>query len=503
MIMAFPRRCGLFIILILALSLLPSCSSGEKESGEERVDISIAYWYSYSPAEDDELKRFIEDKLGITIHYENVSGYDWDVEYNRMFSSGEIPDIFISDYLGYGAYSDLISRGLVRPVPSDLEAYPSLREHMEDPYFDYFRDDEGIMYCIPRIGFEDEYMWGLNRVFLVRKDWMERLSIGMPSSYDEFRAMLEAFRDGDPDGNGLDDTIALDIENANKIEALYLGIDPCFSNIERGWIYENGCWMPVWCSERMGDILWYFDDLYESGLLNPDFAYMSDIQAIADFMTGRTGCLAYPYFQLLKLYGEDEEFFSDSVAIMHPWAVDGTEYRFTTVNHWSEIYISGAIGDEKAERIYALLDYLLSDEFDEDVGENGFYSCRSYKFFAELVIYDISKYYREGYVARSPELRNYIDSEIAWSRDVAEPVAYDWSVTFMDTPSKSRLPSNLEVHEAIVRAVLSKEDVGKAWDAELQRLRASYPVDEAIAEVTAMKNAEDMDRIQLSDVQDL
>ncbi len=481
-----------FLAFFLVLAMLASCLRHDGGEEEAPAEISIAYWYSYSPIADDELKKFIEDKLNIKITYVNVSGYDWDVEYNRMFSSGNIPDIFISDYLGYGVYQELINSGLIKAIPMDLEAYPDLKEYMADPYLDYFRDDQGKMHCIPRIGFEDEHMWGMNRVFLVRKDWMENLGIGMPSDYDEFKAMLQAFRDGDPDGNGEDDTIALDIENANKIEALYLGIDPYFSNIERGWLGEDGMWMPVWCSERMGDVLWYFDDLYESGLLNPDFAYMSDIQAIANFMTGKTGCLAYPYFQLLKLYGEEEDFFIDSVAILHPWPVDGTVYRFTTVNHWSEIYINGLLDDDETAKIYELLDYLLSDEFDADVKANGFHECPSYKFFAELVIYDISKYYQEKYIAHSPELREYVDSEIAWVRDVARPVGYDWGITFMDTPAKRNLPSNLEVHEAIVRAILSDEDIKVAWERELGNLRHLYPVDDAIREVS---DKMDMERI--------
>ena len=482
-------KCRLLSVFLLVFSLLlgASCSREDKSSDGSPVDLSIAYWYSYAPIADDELKEFIEERLGIRITSVNVSGYDWDVEYNRMFSSGEVPDIFISDYLGYGAYQELIDNGFVSPIPDDLEDYPYLEEHMADPYFDHFRDECGRMYCIPRIGFKDEYMWGMNRVILVRKDWLERLGLQMPDDYESFKAMLTAFRDSDPDGNGLDDTIALDIENANKIEALYLGIDPYFSNIERGWMLEDGLWIPVWCSERMSDILGYFDDLYESGLLNPDFAYMSDIQAIANFMSGRTGCLAYPYFQLLKLYGEDEAFFQDSVAIMHPWPVDGKVYRFTTVNHWSEIYINGFLDEGKLEKVYELLDYLLSDAFDEDVKAHGFQDCPSYRFFAELVIYDISKYYQEGYVAHSPSLREYIDSEIEWVRDEALPVGYDWSVTFMDTPSKNDLPSNLEIHEAIVRAVLSKDDVASSWKRELEELKRMYPVDKAIMEVTEQK----------------
>lgn len=486
------RRLRTVLLLLLSMLSIVSCSRGMPGGGDSPVEISLAYWYSYAPIADDELKAFIEDKLGIRITRVNVSGYDWDVEYNRMFSSGEVPDIFISDYLGYGAYHELIDKGLAAAIPDDLGDYPHLAEYMADPYFDYFRDESGRMYCIPRIGFEDEYMWGMNRVLLVRRDWMERLGIAMPDDYDSFKAMLTAFRDDDPDGNGLDDTIALDIENANKIEALYLGIDPYFSNIERGWIEEDGLWMPVWCSRRMSRILWYFDDLYESGLLNPDFAYMSDIQAIANFMTGKTGCLAYPYFQLLKLYGEDEAFFQDSVAIMRPWPLDGKVYRFTTVNHWSEIYINGFLDEGKLAKIYELLDYLLSDSFDEDVKAHGFYDCPSYKFFAELVIYDISKYYQEGYVAHSSSLREYIDSEIGWVRDTALPVGYDWSVTFMDTPSKNDLPSNLEVHEAIVRAVLSKDDVATAWQRELSEMKRQYPVDKAIMEVSEKMRMSDI-----------
>lgn len=476
-------------ILFLFPLLLVSCQSGqEEESTGEREEISIGYWYSYSPFVDDELSRFIEDKFSISIKPVTVGGYDWDVDYNKLLTASQMPDLFVSDYLGYGAYGNLINSNLVMKIDVDRTKYPDLAGYMDDPYFDYFKNSEGFLYCIPRIGFEKESYWGLNRVFLVRKDWLEALGISYPENYQQFKEMLLAFRDGDPDGNGIDDTIGLDIENANKIEALYLGIDPYFSNIERGWVEEDGSWIPVWCSKKMADNLWYFDDLFESGALNPDFAFMSDIQAIDNFINGRTGCIAYPYFQLLKLYGQNEEFFINSVAVLHPWTMDGEElpYRFTTTKHWSEIYINPKISDYKKDLIYSLLDYLISEEFDKDVEENGFYDSVSYKFYSELVIYDISKYYRLGYMIKSPELREYIDSEIDWVENGSQPVDYDWEVTFLQTENKNRMPSNLDIHEAIVRAVLSDSEIHEAWAGELEMLKKLFPIDAAIAEVAAI-----------------
>ena len=66
-------------------------------------------------------------------------------------------------------------------------------------------NDEGDIYCFPFIRGDNSLM-----VFqgpIVRKDWLDKLGIPMPETIDDWYAMLQAFRDKDPNGNGKKDEV--------------------------------------------------------------------------------------------------------------------------------------------------------------------------------------------------------------------------------------------------------------------------------------------------------
>ena len=66
-------------------------------------------------------------------------------------------------------------------------------------------NDEGDIYCFPFLRGDNSLM-----VFqgpIVRKDWLDKLGIPMPETIDDWYAMLQAFRDKDPNGNGKKDDV--------------------------------------------------------------------------------------------------------------------------------------------------------------------------------------------------------------------------------------------------------------------------------------------------------
>lgn len=472
-------------LIILSVFSFLSCSNA-KEEKQPPIEISFGYWNSMVSYADDELTQYIEKKFNIRIKLIPIDYYHWESDYKERIISDCLPDLFYSDYLANSTYDYLINKGYIADISEKAQSYPNLSAYLKNSYFDYFRPNGKHLYCIPRIGYKNDSYWGLNRVFLVRKDWMEQKKMPMPENYSEFKKMLAFFRDGDPDGNGIDDTYGLEIQNSNKIEALYLGINPYFSNIERGWIQEDSTWIPVWCSKDMDNMLFYFDELYELGLLNPDFAFMNDTQCVEDFLSGKVGCIAYPYLSFLKLHPEAQQFIEKNVRIMHPWKIEGQDkpYRFTTTNHWSEIYINDHISNNKKDKILLLIDYLLSKEFLDDIEKHKFWKQKSFQMFFEFIDYDISDYFQNGYIPLTTNIQAYLEQEKTWVCEDTIPIKYRWDIILTDTPAKSQMPSNIEIHNSIVRAILSPDSIDRAWQVELQTLKRKYPIDDAIGEVT-------------------
>ena len=76
---------------------------------------------------------------------------------------------------------------------------------------------DGHIYCIPTL-----QELRLSVGWVVRGDWLQKLGLQEPQTLDEFYNMLVAFRDKDPDGNGVKDTIPLTVRN---------GVRPLFQNV--------------------------------------------------------------------------------------------------------------------------------------------------------------------------------------------------------------------------------------------------------------------------------
>ena len=50
-----------------------------------------------------------------------------------------------------------------------------------------------------------------NHAIVIRKDWLDNLGLEVPTTPEELLAVAEAFTYDDPDGNGVDDTYAINI----------------------------------------------------------------------------------------------------------------------------------------------------------------------------------------------------------------------------------------------------------------------------------------------------
>ena len=76
--------------------------------------------------------------------------------------------------------------------------------------------------------------WNLtpNRMFINRA-WLDKLGLEVPTTTDELKTVLEAFRDGDPNGNGVQDEIGVygfagGSYGENTVDALMNALYQCF-----------------------------------------------------------------------------------------------------------------------------------------------------------------------------------------------------------------------------------------------------------------------------------
>lgn len=140
----------------------------------------------------------LEDKAGVEIEWQQITA-DWDQKKSAMFASGEIPDLLFaatadSDYVQYkGLFEDL-----TQLIETDA---PNIKEMFQDhPETETMaKTEDGKIYGVP--GYQA--VWPkVSGTMLINKTWLDNLGLEVPGTWEELEAVLTAFRDGDPNGNG-------------------------------------------------------------------------------------------------------------------------------------------------------------------------------------------------------------------------------------------------------------------------------------------------------------
>lgn len=151
------------------------------------------------------------EKLGIQMETTLLGGdagnYDTKLRL-ALTSAEELPDVFPV----YSAQlaADMIESGMVKDITDDIEQYmPERLKEIYDQFPTTFSTvtKDGRIYgiaCNPHLT-EGEVM-------IIRQDWLDKLGLTAPTTIDEFEAVIKAFTEDDPDGNGEKDTYGFTYE---------------------------------------------------------------------------------------------------------------------------------------------------------------------------------------------------------------------------------------------------------------------------------------------------
>ena len=192
-----------------------------------------------------------------------------------MMTSRKFPDVIEANWLAYtgGPAKAIKDKSILRLNELIDQHAPNFKKLLADhpEWRKMIVNDEGDIYCFPFIRGDNSLM-----VFqgpIVRKDWLDKLGMPMPETIDDWYAMLQAFRDKDPNGNGKKDEVPF-------TTMLYgLPLDS-FKNGPSAFI---GAWDTTWGFYQDGgkvkysplvpqykDFLTVMAKWYKEGLIDPD-----------------------------------------------------------------------------------------------------------------------------------------------------------------------------------------------------------------------------------------
>ncbi|SDE45853.1 extracellular solute-binding protein [Paenibacillus sp. UNCCL117] len=286
-------KAGIWLSAAALLSVLSGCDEAPgpaaaigKEGEAQRAVLKIMKplfpGHIYYP--DSELEKLVEAATGVEAVYETPLFNEYRAKLALRIAGGEIPDI-VNTYSPHDPeHNALIDQGVFLALDDLLPEFPKLRQSFSEATWNYMRSrKDGKIYGVPWM--RDRGGQGI----IIRSDWLERLGLKPPKTLEELTQTLIAFRDRDPDGNGLKDTIPLtfkdhQIWNISSVLTLF-GVNPGWHPGNDGGRLEYG-----WVQPGAKDALKLLRTYRLQGLLDPDL-FVGKTLGVDKFLSGKVGVL--------------------------------------------------------------------------------------------------------------------------------------------------------------------------------------------------------------------
>ena len=223
--------------------------------------------------EDAELTAFMEELTNIRINWvEVIESNNADEKLNLILASGDLPDAFSTPW--HFSKQEVYTNGLTGTfidlteiiderainLKRELEKYPWIDDQVKFPGDRY--------YAMPRIE-AGCYHCTMSAKFWVYEPWLDAVGMDFPQTTDEFRDMLVAFRDEDPNGNGIDDEIPMAGATTgwNGDPTIFLMNSFIYTDTANYLARDGGTVEFVANKPEWREGLSYLNSLYEDGLI--------------------------------------------------------------------------------------------------------------------------------------------------------------------------------------------------------------------------------------------
>ena len=250
----------LLALLLVALTL----PAGTGMAAEEAPTRIVWFWREGGDIQlpDDSYmsKKILEDLNIEYIHVTSV-GMTPEEKLTMLLASGEVPDI-IDSY--NEKTTELRKIGVIVPLDEYLT---------EDRIGNLMHNTYAWDTAIGLMLREDGHVWAIPATFAavsgptpyIRYDWLEKLNLEVPTTFDELKDVMIAFTKNDPDGNGKEDTWG------TSFGGVYSGVSTNFGAEWNSWyINEDNTVDLGFMTDRMVPYIQYVAGLISDGAMNPE-----------------------------------------------------------------------------------------------------------------------------------------------------------------------------------------------------------------------------------------
>ena len=292
-------------LCLILLATVPSCrKGGDAGAAGKPVSITVEVFDrgtdggKTNPANNawtDWIKQKVLEDENIAVTFIPIPRIEETQALISMMAAGNAPDLcytysgdMISNFGELGGLVDLSP--YIETLLKDYDAFLGMDPGAPgERLINRGRDHEnGKIYMIP-----GRYMYTASQNLFIRKDWLDKLGLPLPSTREEYFNALAAFREKDPGGVGANRVIPFTMTRDVRWTAGIIVdpfIDPYMAPHER-WIntaIERYILLPGYKEGFR-----FLNKMYNSGLIDPDFPlYKSDEMMDSRIKSGVVGSMA-------------------------------------------------------------------------------------------------------------------------------------------------------------------------------------------------------------------
>lgn len=222
--------------------------------------------------EDKIMLPILEEQTGVKVDFMCFPYQTALEKLGILLNGGDYPEVIGGWLLGKQDILDLSADGTFIPLDGLFEKYaPNITEILEnEDVRKAFTLPDGHIYTIPYVIGEPECTFKP----YINQEWLDRLGLEMPTTTEEFKEVLIAFRDNDANGNGdATDEIPFsgDPNNLNiGMLAGWFGVDVSGTATYPYFELVDGKLRFAANTEEYKAFLEFFNELYEENLIDPE-----------------------------------------------------------------------------------------------------------------------------------------------------------------------------------------------------------------------------------------
>ena len=304
----------------------------------------LVWWVHDGMHQEDGSEQWIAEfdaKTGIDLELDFIDNNEYTKKLELAYASDTVPDTFdlngetLGNYAAQGAIADL----------TDLVHESGLYDKVDKNLWDALTVN-GKIYGVPR-----ETPSAI--VTYVRKDWLDRLGMDVPTTYDEFIEMLTRFKNEIPECTA--PYTAPGLKSTQALPEFYQGATADYVKVD-------GKWVDGMAQDNMLTALQNLQDAYTAGLIDQEAITNTTSACRDEWYAGTVGC--FPYWG--GLWGETltvrlKQNVPDAEVIALP-PIEGATYLYSAP---SVQVISSKLSDEQVASVFK---YFIEYMHDGDEG---------------------------------------------------------------------------------------------------------------------------------------